>query len=264
MRIAILGARGTVGGFLYSSLSQKYAVTGITRDQLDLMDATAVDNYFAHNPFDVVFNAAINPDSRVIADVKVAQDNFTLFTNLYRVRHMFGRVIHFGSGAEFDQTRPISNVHEENLFGIMPTDPYGMSKNVTSRIAYTTDNWYTLRLFGVFYPTELPRRLLPKILSNQPVTLTDKYFDYLYLEDLLPVAEAYINNTPVHKDMNLVYPTKILLSDFVKRFCDYHLLSGDNITYGEFSDLSYTGNGDKWQSLNMPQLGIDMGMIKYK
>jgi len=264
MRIAVLGARGTVGGFLYNALRDRYSVTGITRTELDLTDAEAVRDYFGENAFDVVFNAAINPDSRVIADVKVAQDNFTLFTNLYEVRNMFGRVVHFASGAEFDQRIPISNAREEDLFRIMPSDPYGMSKNVTSRIAYSTDDWYTLRLFGVFHPTELPRRLLPKILSNQPVTITDKYFDYLNLEDLLPIAEAYINDTPVFKDMNVVYPDKMLLSEFVKRFCSYHSLSGDNITYGDYSELSYTGNGDKWASLYMPLQGIDTGLKKYK
>ena len=264
MRIAVLGARGTVGGFLYNSLKTHYNVTGVTRDELDLTNAQAVCNYFSNNPFDVVFNAAINPDSRVIADIQVAQDNFALFTNLYAVRNMFGRVIHFASGAEFDQHRPIVNAREEDLFNIMPADSYGMSKNVTSRIAYTTDNWYTLRIFGTFHPTELPRRLLPRILSNAHVTVTDKYFDYLNLEDLLPVAEAYINNTPQHKDINLVYPEKILLSEFVKRFCSHHSLSGNNITYGDFSELSYTGNGDKWASLNMRLEGIDMGMLKYK
>jgi UDP-glucose 4-epimerase len=264
MRIAVLGARGIVGGFLYDSLKSYYDVTGITRNQLDLTDAAAVYNYFSNNPFDIVFNTVINSDSRVAADVRIAQDNLTTFTNLYAVRNMFGRVVHFASGAEFDQTRPIANAREEDLFNIMPADPYGMSKNVTSRLANVTDDWYTLRLFGVFYPTETTRRLLPRILSSEHITITDKYFDYVYLKDLLPVAEAYINTTPEYKDMNLVYPKKMLLSEFVKRFCHYHQLSGDNITYGDFSELSYTGNGDKWASLNMPLLGIDAGLIKYK
>lgn len=264
MRIAVLGARGTVGGFLYNNLKDRYTVTGVTRDDVDLSNAHAVKEYFSKNAFDIVFNAAINPDSRVTADIKVGQDNFTTFTNLYAVRNMFGRMIHFGSGAEFDQTMPINDVLEENLFYIMPTDPYGMSKNVTSRIAYSTDDWYTLRFFGVFFPTELPRRLLPKIKTNQPVVLTDKYFDYFYLEDLLPVAEAYINEIPQYKDMNLVYTEKILLSEFVKRFCRFHNLSGNNILYGEFSELSYTGNGDRLQSLNLSRLGLDVGLKRYK
>jgi hypothetical protein len=50
----------------------------------------------------------------------------------------------------------------------------------------------------------------------------------------------------------------------VKRFVAYHQLDGKNITYGDFSELSYTGNGDKWQALNLPTLGIDAGLIRYK
>jgi nucleoside-diphosphate-sugar epimerase len=264
MKIAILGARGTVGGFLYNSLKDKYNVTGITRDDLDLSNAASVADYFSHNTFDIVFNAAINPHSRVDAPMSVAQQNFDLFTSLYNVRNQFGRVIHFASGAEFDQNKPIVKVKEEDLFTIMPSDPYGMSKNVTSRIAYSTDNWYTLRLFGVFHPTELPRRLLPKVKTKQPITISDKYFDYFYLEDLLPIAEYYINETPKYKDINIVYPNKMLLSKFVKQYCDLHQIVDDHITYGDFSELSYTGNGDKLQDLNLPQQGINMGLIKYK
>ena len=264
MRIAVLGARGTVGGFLYNSLKDRYDVTGITRDTVDLCDNAAVGEYFSKNPFDIVFNAAINPLSKVTAPISVAQDNFNMFTSLYNVRNMFGRVIHFASGAEFDQHKPITNACEEDLFKIMPIDPYGMSKNVTSRIANTTDDWYVLRFFGVFHPTELTRRLLPKIKTKQQVTITDKYFDYFYLEDLLPIAELYINSVPKYKDMNLIYPEKLLLSNFVKRFCDYHELEQDHITYGDYSPLSYTGNGNKLQDLNLPLLGIDYGLKNYK
>jgi GDP-L-fucose synthase len=264
MRIAVLGARGTIGGFLYNSLKDKYDVTGITRDTFDLGNDAAVRNYFSNNPFDVVFNAAINPNSRVEAPISVARDNFAMFTSFYNVRNMFGRVIQFASGAEFDQSIPIVNAREEDLFNIMPNDPYGMSKNATTRIANTTDDWYILRLFGVFHPTELPRRLLHRVKNKEPMVLTDKYFDYMYLEDLLPVAESYINETPVYKDMNLVYNEKFTLNELVKRFCNYHNLSTDHVTYGGFSKLSYTGNGDKWQSLNFPRIGTDEGLKRYK
>jgi nucleoside-diphosphate-sugar epimerase len=264
MRIAILGARGTIGKFLFDSLKDRYNVTAITRDTFDFRDSGSTKNYFEKNPFDIVFNAAINTDSRIEAPVSVAQDNFSMFTSLYNVRNMFGRVVHFASGAEFDRAKPIVDAPEEDLFSVIPQDPYGMSKNVTSRIAYSTDDWYLLRFFGVFHPLELSRRLLPRIKTKQTITLVDKYFDYMYLEDLLPVAESYINENPVYKDMNLVYTDKILLSEFVGRFCSYHQISSENILPGGFSELSYTGNSNKWQSLNMPLKGIDYGLIRYK
>lgn len=264
MRVAILGANGVVGKVLTDGLSSKFDVTPITRQVVDLANANATKNYFSSNPYDVVINAAINSNSRMNADISVAKDNFNTFTNLYASRNAFGRVIHFGSGAEFDRSRTLINVKEDELFDCNPTDTYGMSKNVTSRIAHVTDDWYILRLFGVFYPTEAHSRLLPKILSNSLVVLEDKYFDYLYLEDLLPVVEYFINEDPKYKDINVTYPEKMLLSEFVKRFCSIHKLKGDNIVFGNFSELSYTGNCDRLESLNLPKLGIDIGLARYK
>jgi len=263
MRIVVLGAGGTIGGFLFNSLKSCYNITGITRDDLDLTNAEDVNNFFDTHCYDIVINAAINNDSRISASITVAQNNLAMFTNLYFNRHKFGRLIQFGSGAEFDRSLPINCAKEEDIFNKMPADAYGISKNTTSRIAAVTDNWYTLRLFGAFYRAEKPSRLIPSLLSNSPITIVDKYFDYIYLEDLLPVVDSYINHDPVYKNMNLVYPEKMLLSDFVKTFCYIHQLPTNNITYSGYSELSYTGNGDKWQSLNLPIMGTTNGLTKY-
>jgi GDP-L-fucose synthase len=174
-------------------------------------------------------------------------------------------MLQFCSGAEFDRRNSLDNVREEALFTSMPIDPYGLSKNTVARISVSTDNFYNIRLFGVFYPIEFPGRLLPKILSNQPVNLEDKYFDYLYLEDLLPLIEYYINNAvPKYKDINVVYPEKMLLSEFVKQFCVIHNLEGANITFGSTTPFNYSGNADKFDSLNLPRIGLEAGMKKYK
>lgn len=265
MRVAVLGANGLVGKATVRHLASKFDVTPITRQVVDLSSSIQTKKYFDNNPFDVVVNAAINSDSRMNADVSIARDNFNIFTNLYASRNSFGRVIQFGSGAEFDRRYSIDNANEEDLFLFSPIDPYGMSKNVCSRIAYSTDNWYTLRLFGVFHSTESSSRLLPKILSNSYITIEDRYFDYFYLEDLLPIIDHYsVSKNPEHKDINITYPDKMLLNEFISRFCKINKLSGDNIKYGNYNELSYTGNCSKLQSLNLPTLGIDLGLSRYK
>jgi nucleoside-diphosphate-sugar epimerase len=263
MRVAILGGRGTVGGVLTKGLSSKYTLTSVTRDQVDLFDTRSVNEYFSRNPFDVVVNCAINSVSRLDAPPEVASDNLTLFANLYAHREKFGRVVHFCSGAEFDCSQHIVNAQEETLFVSKPTDPYGVSKNATARISYGTDNFYNLRLFGVFYPTELPRRLLPLILAGKPVTLVDKYFDYLYLEDVIPLVEYYINTpVPKYKDINVVYTEKIQLSDFVRKFIDVNNLDV-HIPIAPNRALDYTGDGTRWQELDLPRLGQLEGMRRY-
>ena len=265
MRVAILGGRGVVGGYLARALSNKHDVTPITRDTFNLFDYHAMQKYFDNHCFDVVINAAINPDSQMTASTQVAADNLTMFTNMYACRHSFGRVLQLCSGAEFDRRRSLDSISETSLFDSMPTDPYGVSKNACAKISVLTDEFFNLRLFGVFFATEAPTRLLPKILSGQDLILTDKYFDYLYLEDLLPLVEYYIEESnPEYKDINVVYSEKILLSEFVKTFCKVQKLSGKNITFGETSDLNYTGNGFRFASLDLPKLGIITGMKRYK
>jgi len=264
MRVAVLGANGLIGKTTARHLASIFDVTPITRQVVDLSNSTQTKRYFDNNAFDIVINAAINSDSRMDADNSIAKDNLNIFANLYASRNSFGRVIQFGSGAEFDRKRSIDNVHEEDLFVSNPTDPYGMSKNLCSRIAYSTDNWYNLRLFGVFHPSESSSRLLPRILSKIPITIEDRYFDYFCLEDLLPIIEHYcVNKNPRYKDINITYPDKMLLGEFVSRFCKINKLSEYNIKYGNYNELAYTGNCSKLQSLDLPTLGIDLGLSRY-
>lgn len=264
-KIAILGGNGLVGNYLYQFLSNKHTVYSLTREQLDLINFQAVSNYFKNNSYDVVINCAINSDSKMTALTDVATDNLTIFSNIYSCRSYFGKVLQICSGAEFDRRKSLSIVNENELLSSYPVDPYGLSKNTCARISYFTEGFYNLRLFGVFYSKEHPRRLLPKILSNQQIYIEDKYFDYLYLEDLLPVVEYYIKkSTPKFKDVNIVYTEKILLSDFVKKFCKKHNLPENNITYGKFCDHNYTGNSKKFDELDLPRLGLDTGIERYK
>ena len=263
MRVAILGGRGTVGGVLVRALTPSYNVTSVTRDQVDLFDTAAVDRYFSNNAFDAVVNCAVNSTSRLDAPPNVASENLTLFANLYAHREKFGRVIHFCSGAEFDGSQPIVDAKEETLFTKMPTDPYGVSKNATARISYGTDNFFNLRLFGVFHPTELPRRLLPLILSGHPVTLTDRYFDYLYLEDVISLVEYYLDaGTPKYKDINVVYEEKIQLSEFMRRFIEVNKLD-IQLPIAATRGVDYTGDGSRWADLDLPRYGQIEGMKRY-
>jgi hypothetical protein len=131
-------------------------------------------------------------------------------------------------------------------------------------LALDQTNFYTLRLFGVFHRTEKSRRLLPKVLSKELIALEDRYFDYFYLEDLLPIVEYYIQTeNPKYKDLNVVYNEKVLLSNFVKSFCQIHNIDNSHITIGHRSKLDYTGSGEKLKNLSLPLKGMTYGLQKY-
>jgi UDP-glucose 4-epimerase len=264
-KVLLLGGSGLVGSYLKSTLYEDYELYAPTSQELDLLDSDQVKYFFKNNYFDVVVNCAANTNSQMTPfDDQAFKDNISMFNNVWIESEHYGRLINFGSGGEFDRSQNIFNAAEEMLSQRTPLDHYGMSKNVISRVAFETDNCYTLRLFGVFGPNEPDHRLLKKILSGEPVEIEDKYFDYYYIEDILPVVCKYIDKTPKFKDVNLVYPTKTLLSYFVKQFCEIHNLDGTNVTISPRRGLNYTGDSTRWQELKIKDIGYLEGLRRYK
>jgi GDP-L-fucose synthase len=262
--ILVLGASGFVGGVVSKQLQNHYTVYSPTRQELDLTNYQSVLNYFSNNNIDVVIHCAGNVDSNLANfDVNGVSSNLLMFSNLYAVRSQYAKLINIGSGAEFDRSTHINQLAEEMIFTSTPTDHYGLSKNIISRIVATTENFYTLRLFGVFGTSESHNRLLKKVICGQEIQITDRYFDYFYINDIIPILEHYINFTPKHKDINVVYSTKIQLSNFLTEFCKLHNLSGDNIKLSSTTGLNYTGSSNRIEELQLPFVGLTQGLKDY-
>ena len=265
-KILVLGGSGLVGGYLKDALCNDYEVYAPTSLELNLLDKDSVNYFFRNNYFDVVVNCAANTNSQMAPfDDRAYKDNISMFSNVWLERDHYGRLLNFGSGAEFDRSKGIFNAKEEMLFLRGPLDHYGMSKNAIARVVFDTDKCYTLRLFGVFGPQEPEYRLLQKVKSGELVALEDKYFDYFYIEDILPVVQYYIDSEkPKFKDLNLVYPTKTLLSYFVKQFCLLHDLDGTNVKMSPVHGLNYTGSSVRIDDLKLKLLGYKRGLERYK
>ena len=76
--------------------------------------------------------------------MNVLVKNIQMFYNLLNNKHYFGKLINFGSGAELN----------------MPTDPYGLSKNIISKIIDAEPHFYNIRIYGVFDENELDTRFI--------------------------------------------------------------------------------------------------------
>ena len=262
--ILVLGSTGFVGGVVTNLLQDRYSVHAPTRQELNLIDTYSVARYFSNKIFDVVINCAGNLDSNLYSfNTSAATENLLIFNNLYAERKKYRRLINIGSGAEFDRRYDINNASEESIFLKTPTDHYGLSKNIISRLVFNTENFYTLRLFGIFGNTESKSRLLKKVLSGEHIKVTDRYFDYFYINDLIPLLDYYINQSPKYKDVNVVYSDKIRLSDFLNQFCEMHNLSNNNIEISNSLDLSYTGCANKLNDLQFSFLGLLQGLKDY-
>lgn len=269
MKICVLGSTGFVGNILSSRLSADYEIMTPTSQDLDLTDIYQVNSWFKYNPVDAVINCAASTkfDENQF-DVHEFSRNIAIVTNLTLAQAQFGRLINFGSGAEFDRKQNIFLCQERRLWDTMPTDHYGLSKNITSRIVNGIQHWYNLRLFGVFGPTERPTRLLKKVIQGDPLDIMDRLFDYFYVEDIVPVVRYFLEEpVPAYKDINLTYRRVNIeksLSKFVDTFCEMHSIINPATIIGKDLDHCYTGNSDKLHNLQLPLKGLIQGLQEYK
>jgi nucleoside-diphosphate-sugar epimerase len=265
MRIAILGANGYLGSHLLEHLIHNHYIIPVTRHNLNLSDYNAVDEWLTETRPDVIINAAISNAGAKVNDINYTnvQTDLGIFFNFYN-NPRCPRYINIGSGAEFDRRTAIHNVKEENIVFSTPIESYGFAKNIIARAVLNRDNFYTLRLFGCFDPSEPDIRLFKKFLAGHISGIEDKVFDYISAEDFARIVEHYCREEqPEFKDINCVYYEKHLISDYLKMLNTYREteipFTVINKTWGY-----YTGSGKKLAKLNLNLKGLEEGMKNYE
>ena len=203
-------------GFIARSLSEKfyldYSIVSANREVLDLTDPEKVSGYLKQNSFDIIIHAATYdaaPSFSIKDPEKVLENNLRIFFNIARCKDDFGKMIYFGSGAEFSRNHWKPKMKEEYFDAHIPMDQYGFSKYIMSKYAQMTRNIYNLRLFGVFGKYDDWRyRFIPnaccQAVLNMPITIKQNaVFDFLYIDDLFKIVKWFINNQPSRNIYNV-------------------------------------------------------------
>ena len=132
-----------------------------------------------------------------------------MFYNIVRNRNRFNKMIHFGTGAEYDKRFPIIKVKEDDFDKKIPVDDYGFGKYLCSKYIENTENIVCLRLFGLFgegedYRYRFISNAIYDTVNNKPITINrDVYFDYVYIKDFVKIVDWFINNKPKYKFYNI-------------------------------------------------------------
>jgi len=195
MKILITGGNGYIAKSLYNSLKNSYEITTLTRNNFDLNHFRVLDSYLKHKYFDVVIHCAVSGGSRLKEDITNDMDNnLQMYYNLLNCRNRFGKLIHFGSGAEITQ----------------PESPYGLSKRVIAKSILEQENFYNIRIFAVFDENELDTRfikgnIIRYINKEQIIIHQDKFMDFFYMKDLVSLVNYYIQNKNLPKEIDCSY-----------------------------------------------------------
>ena len=204
MKILITGGNGYVAKSLYKSLKDKYNITCITRQDFDLTDSFKTLQFFSNKYFDIVIHTAAVGGSRLTPEnSSIIDQNLQMYYNLLSCKNKYNKFIYFGSGAE---------IHN-------PESPYGLSKRVIAKSISGIENFYNIRVFGVFdeneWETRFIKTCIKKYLNKEPMLVQDKKMSFFYMEDLITLVDYHIQtlSASLLKESNCAYTTSVSLLD---------------------------------------------------
>jgi GDP-L-fucose synthase len=244
MKILITGANGYIGKTLNEAFKDKYDVTLITREIVDMCDSNKLKEFFNEKYFDIVIHCAVKGGGRLdINDSSVLDTNLKIYYNLINNESHFNKLIYFGSGAE-----------KQDTF-------YGLSKKVINESIKNKDKFYNVRILNVFDENELDYKFIKsnikKYMNNQDIEIfQNKYMDFFYMPDFINLINYCINNN-IPKVIDCCYnysPTLYDVAKIINSLDDYKI----NINIKEWN-MAPPFNG-KFIDLGLKYIGLEQGI----
>lgn len=213
-KILITGGKGFIAKNITETLCNDYTIIAPDSKELNVLDSDKVYSFITKNKFDIIIHAATYDAAPTFSTKdpdKVFENNLKMFYNIARCKDHFGKMIYFGSGAEFGRENWIPKMNENYINKNIPINwPYGLSKYIMTK--YTNelrDNIYNLRLFSVFgkyddWRYRFISNACCKAVLNMPITIKqNSILDYLYIDDLVKITKWFIENKPKNNVYNI-------------------------------------------------------------
>lgn len=253
-KILLTGSSGFIGRNITESyLAQKYQIVAPKRQELDLVNDESVANFFSNNKnFDAVIHSACKAGHRNAVDTSnLFYTNTRMFFNLIKYSQHFRKLINIGSGAIYDMKNYQPKMKEEFFGTTIPADEHGFCKYVVGNYIEKAENIIDLRVFGIFgkyedYAIRFISNAICKTLFDLPITIKqNRKFDYIYIDDLMPILEFFIENEVKYKSYNVTpdYSVELLeIAEIIKRVSKKNL---PILVKEQGLGIEYSGNNSR-------------------
>ncbi len=226
-RVLFTGGSGFIGRNIISELGKSCSLYAPTRQELNLLDQLAVEKYIIDNKIDIVIHGA-NPNpvkNSLDKSDSFFEDSIRVFLNLYRAEEHYEMMYTLGSGAEYDKSKDIDMISEDEYGRSIPYDTYGLIKYTIHQMIEKSDKQCNLRLFAVYGPTDHESKFIThvinRILEGEDITIRqDCLFDYMQVMDLVDILRYFIDNKPRFNAYNISTGKTYLLSEIAEMVRD--------------------------------------------
>jgi GDP-L-fucose synthase len=247
--ILITGSTGFIGKNILDHQKEKYVLLTPTHKDLDLLSQSDVKRYFTLHDIDTIIHCANFGGSRKKQPKgDVLEKNLRMFFNIAENKDRFVRLINLGSGAEYNKSRTLQNMSENEFGKFIPLDEYGFSKYIISKYIEKTEHMYCLRLFGIFgkyedYEFKFISNAIVKNLLHMPITIRQNVnFSWIYVEDFLNILEYFLTHTPKKSIYNITPPSTSDLVSIAHLINSNSDFSSEICIENEGLNLEYSGN----------------------
>lgn len=248
MKILILGSSGFVGKNMTEFFQERYEVYTPMHSELDVLEESTVKKQLMSQHYDIVINAV---------DLKGGDSNYfenrlRMFWNLFKYREYYGKMIYYGSGAEYGRDVPLCKVKESDLeMRNIPMDTYGFCLQQMNYMACKSENIYNLRLFGIFGKYELWQQrfisnMICRALYDLPFIIKqNRIMDFLSINDLCYITEWCMTNNMKFHDYNAVSGNSYELCHLANLVKEITGSKSDIIIAKDGYFMEYTGSNER-------------------
>lgn len=252
--VLLTGGTGFIGRNVKTYLEKICHLFAPNRMELNLLDEQQVESYIRDNKIDIVIHSA-NPNpvkNQLDKQENFFEDSIRVFMNLYHAEKYYERMYTLGSGAEYDKSRDIELVKEEEEGRSVPYDSYGLAKYCINHIIEKSEKQCNLRIFACYGPTDHYTKFITHCidccLRNEDITIRQNcYFDYMQVSDLEKILEHFIYHEPKYRAYNVCTGTRYTLEEIAKMVRQQMQIENKIVILNPGWNKEYTGSNERLQ-----------------